>query len=114
MAPDRELDGALTDYFAAGLADGSYVCWAAEAEGALVATGGVCLYTLPPTYRNPTGRTAYIVWDVYPGAIPPQRAGDPAAGQGARRGAVAGLHGRTAARVGAGQNAVRIAGLYRV
>ena len=61
MEPDGDLADALRDYFAAGLADGSYVCWVAEAGGEIVATGGVCLYTLPPTDRNPTGRTAYIV-----------------------------------------------------
>ncbi len=61
MTPCCSIDAALSAFFAAGLADGSYVCWVIEQDGALIATGGVCFYTLPPSFRNPTGLCAYIV-----------------------------------------------------
>ena len=53
-------DRHLAHYFTASMAEGSFAAWVMEEEGEIIATGGVCFYALPPTYRNPTGRTAYV------------------------------------------------------
>ncbi|MDR2687018.1 MAG: GNAT family N-acetyltransferase [Oscillospiraceae bacterium] len=53
-------DHHLIKYFTAAMADGSLAAWVTEAQGVIIATGAVCFYALPPTYRNPTGRTAYV------------------------------------------------------
>jgi len=53
-------DHYLVNYFTASMADGSLAAWVMEEQGEIIATGGVCFYALPPTYRNPTGRTAYL------------------------------------------------------
>ena len=56
VPPDRHL----VNYFTAAMADGSLAAWVAEEQGEIIATGAVCFYTLPPAFRNPTGRVAYI------------------------------------------------------
>ncbi|MCL2300006.1 MAG: GNAT family N-acetyltransferase [Firmicutes bacterium] len=53
-------DHYLVNYFTASMTDGSLAVWVMEEQGEIIATGGVCFYALPPTYRNPTGRTAYV------------------------------------------------------
>jgi len=54
--PDHEL----VAYFAAAISNGSFVSWIMEEEGDIIATSGVCFYSVPPACSNPTGRTAYI------------------------------------------------------
>ena len=34
--------------------------WVAEDEGEIVSTVGVCFYNYPPTFRNATGKIAYL------------------------------------------------------
>ena len=60
LPPISDIDKQLADYFASALADRSFVSWVMEADGEIIATSGVCFYSLPPTYANPTGRMAYI------------------------------------------------------
>ncbi len=60
QTPDPDITENLRRYFTASLADGSLALWVAEDSGAVVATGGVCFYPLPPNFTNPTGMAAYI------------------------------------------------------
>ncbi len=60
LAPINNIDAELQSYFEASLADGSLISWIAEEEGAIVATSGICFYQLPPSYLNPSGKTAYV------------------------------------------------------
>lgn len=50
----------LNDYFNSSLEDGTFISWIALDNDKIVATSGICFYQLPPTYSNPTGKTAYI------------------------------------------------------
>ena len=54
------IDEELERFFREGLADGSVVVWVAEDEGEIVSTVGVCCYNYPPTFRNATGKIAYL------------------------------------------------------
>ena len=54
------IDEELERFFREGLADGSVVVWVAEDEGEIVSTAGVCFYNYPPTFRNATGKIAYL------------------------------------------------------
>ncbi|MCL2154005.1 MAG: GNAT family N-acetyltransferase [Oscillospiraceae bacterium] len=55
-----DISGQLADYFSAAITDGTFISWVMENDGEIIATSGICFYPLPPTYSNPTGRTAYI------------------------------------------------------
>jgi len=57
---DMNIDRQLSDYFTATISDGSFISWVMENDGEIIATSGLCFYSLPPNYSNPTGRTAYI------------------------------------------------------
>lgn len=57
---DNNIDKQLADYFKSAIADGSFIAWVMESDGEIIATSGVCFYSLPPNFSNPTGRTAYI------------------------------------------------------
>ena len=59
-APVFDIDRQLTDYFMSALSDSSFVAWVMDVDGEIIATGGVCFYTLPPNFSNPTGGVAYI------------------------------------------------------
>lgn len=39
---------------------GSLIQYVAVEDDIIIATGGVCFYTLPPSYSNISGKTAYI------------------------------------------------------
>ena len=55
-----DIAGELADYFTSAISDGSFISWVMDNDGEIIATSGVCLYALPPSYSNPSGRTAYI------------------------------------------------------
>jgi GNAT superfamily N-acetyltransferase len=55
------LRDALLDFFTRGMQSGSYIAWLAVDDGNIVATSGLCFLAMPPTFRNPTGRAAYIM-----------------------------------------------------
>ena len=57
---DMSIDKQLADYFSASISDGSFISWIAEVDGEIIATSGVCFYSLPPNYSNPSGGNAYI------------------------------------------------------
>jgi len=57
---DMNIDKQLTDYFISAISDETFISWIMEDNGEIIATSGVCFYTLPPNFSNPTGRTAYI------------------------------------------------------
>ena len=59
-AAAQPIDGALRDYFARSLADGSFISWVALESDRIIATSGICFYQLPPNYSNPSGRVAYV------------------------------------------------------
>jgi GNAT superfamily N-acetyltransferase len=59
-APINNIDIELQKYFELSLKDGSIISWIAEEYGIIVATSGICFYQLPPTYSNPTGKSAYV------------------------------------------------------
>ncbi|MDO9538266.1 MAG: GNAT family N-acetyltransferase [Thermoplasmata archaeon] len=49
------------DYFLRHIPDESFIAWVALNEGAMVATSGLCVHNIPPTYGNTSGRVAYLV-----------------------------------------------------
>ena len=49
------------DYFLRHMQDDSYISWIAVEEDMIVATSGMCFFYSPPTYRNKSGITAYIM-----------------------------------------------------
>lgn len=59
-AEQTDISKKLKDYFSLSLADGSLICWLGIVDDNIVATGGLCFYSLPPTFSNPTGRNAYL------------------------------------------------------
>jgi GNAT superfamily N-acetyltransferase len=48
-------------YFAASLPRGEFRAWVAEADGEIVASGGLVIHTIPPTTYNLAGREGYIM-----------------------------------------------------
>ena len=57
---NMDIDTELADYFTSAISDGAFISWVMDNDGEIIATSGVCFYTLPPNYSNPSGRTAYI------------------------------------------------------
>ena len=49
------------EYYRRALADGSHVAYLVYDGETLVGAGGVSFYQVTPTYRNPTGKKAYIM-----------------------------------------------------
>lgn len=58
--PVSDIDKPLADYFNAAITDGSFISWVMVNNGEIIATSGICFYPLPPTFFNPSGKTAYI------------------------------------------------------
>jgi len=57
---DMNIDNQLADYFNSAIADETFISWVMEDNGEIIATSGVCFYTLPPNFSNPMGGVAYI------------------------------------------------------
>jgi len=57
---DTDIDMQLSDYFTSTIVDGSFISWVMENDGEIIATSGLCFYSLPPNFSNPSGRTAYV------------------------------------------------------
>jgi ribosomal protein S18 acetylase RimI-like enzyme len=54
--------GELTrNYFMRHIPDDSFIAWVAVEDGEIIATSGMCIYYVPPTYGNPSGKVAYLV-----------------------------------------------------
>lgn len=50
----------LRNYYTLSIPSGNYIAYLAYHEDIWVGTGGICFYTVAPTYHNPTGKKAYI------------------------------------------------------
>ena len=54
--------GELTrKYFMRHTPDDSFIAWVAIEDGEIIATSGMCIYHVPPTYGNSSGKVAYLV-----------------------------------------------------
>jgi GNAT superfamily N-acetyltransferase len=60
LPPISDIDKPLAEYFNSAMTYGSFISWVMENDGEIIATSGVCFYSLPPTYSDSTGRVAYI------------------------------------------------------
>ncbi|MCL2235930.1 MAG: GNAT family N-acetyltransferase [Defluviitaleaceae bacterium] len=60
QAPDTNIDKELTSYFESSLSNGSLTQFIALENDVAVATGGVHFYLYPPSFKNVTGKMAYI------------------------------------------------------
>ncbi len=55
----HSIKKALKDYFCDALKNGSAEMFVGEINGQIVTTAAVCYYVLPPSFKNPDGKTAY-------------------------------------------------------
>ena len=60
QSPNRDIDKGLSDYFVKGLNAGYIRFWVAEDGFEIIATGGIQIFTFPPSFKNETGKTAYL------------------------------------------------------
>lgn len=58
---DVNLKKALYEYFYEKVLNNKFTAWLALENNKIVATSGLCFYTLPPSYKNVTGKVAYIM-----------------------------------------------------
>ncbi len=56
----KSLEKANKEYFIKSLGDGSFVSWIAIADGEIIATSGICFYTVPPNAKSISGKVGYI------------------------------------------------------
>ena len=57
---ENNIDNDLKKYFSENIANNKFIAWLAIENNEIIATSGLCFYELPPTYRNPSGKVAYI------------------------------------------------------
>ncbi len=57
----EKLHNALICYFTEGMQNSGYIAWLALDGEKIVATSGLTFQSVPPSFRNPTGRVAYIM-----------------------------------------------------
>jgi len=55
-----DISTELTSYFSTSISNESFIAWVMVENDEIIATSGVCFYTLPPTFSNPSGKVAYI------------------------------------------------------
>ena len=58
---EQALRESLKVYFPEAMANGSYVCWLAWADGNFAGISGMVVYDRPASYKCPTGRAGYIL-----------------------------------------------------
>lgn len=58
---DPSVKISLVNYFSSTMNNNSFIAWLALDKNKIVATSGLCFYTLPPSYKNLTGNIAYIM-----------------------------------------------------
>lgn len=58
---DSDVSKSLADYFKNTIKNDSFIAWLALDDNKIIATSGLCFYTLPPSYKNITGKVAYIM-----------------------------------------------------
>ena len=59
--PPTDIKSGLEQYFLTHILHGDYVNWLALDGDTIVATGGICFYSIPPNFANPSGDRAYIL-----------------------------------------------------
>ncbi len=57
----EDFSSRTREYFQKHIPDESFIAWVAIDIGAIVATSGLCVHHVPPTYGNPSGKVAYLV-----------------------------------------------------
>lgn len=57
----QNLENELKIYFKEHISNNTFVAWLAIVDDKIVATSGVCFYTVPPTFKNVAGKNAYIM-----------------------------------------------------
>lgn len=55
------IERELTEYYIKAISSGEHYAVLAFRENIFVGTGGICFYSVLPTYHNPTGNKAYII-----------------------------------------------------
>lgn len=60
LEPNVNIDQDVEQYFKKRFNDSSLIQLVVEDEGEIIATGGVVIYELPPSFTNKTGKKAYI------------------------------------------------------
>jgi predicted acetyltransferase len=58
---DKELFNSLEKYFSEKIKNNEFISWLAYKNNVIIATSGICFYTLAPSFKNITGKTAYIM-----------------------------------------------------
>ena len=56
-----DLSKELFNYFKESMEKGTFAAWLASDNENLIATSGICFYTVPPSFSNLTGNTSYIM-----------------------------------------------------
>ncbi|MCD6011730.1 MAG: GCN5-related N-acetyltransferase [Flavipsychrobacter sp.] len=59
--PANDISAGLEQYFTAHLQQGDYINWLALDGDTIIGTGGICFYSIPPNFFNPSGDRAYIL-----------------------------------------------------
>jgi|LSQX01.2.fsa_nt_gb GNAT superfamily N-acetyltransferase len=57
---DDVLEEELMKFFNAMMPDDGFIAWVADENGKIISTSGLCFYTLAPSYKNMSGKVAYI------------------------------------------------------
>ena len=60
QTPDHSIDYELENYFSSLIADENSVVWIAMKDDRAVAVGCVYFYQYPPSFKNITGKMAYV------------------------------------------------------
>ena len=56
-----DFEARTREYFLSHIPDESFIAWVAIDIGNIIATGGLCVHHVPPTYGNPSGKVGYLV-----------------------------------------------------
>ena len=57
----EEFRAMTREYFLKHLPDESFIAWLAVEQDDVIATSGMCIYYVPPTYGNTSTKIAYLV-----------------------------------------------------
>lgn len=58
---DFQIKNNSSDYFNKSIINEEFIGWLAIIGDEIIATSGLCFYTIPPSYKNQTGKIAYIM-----------------------------------------------------
>ena len=56
----KNIQADLHEYFLNNMSNNTLLCWVGTFENRIIATAGLCIYQLPPTFSNPSGKIAYL------------------------------------------------------